>query len=113
MWVDLESLSWWLQFVLTVAGVVGVVVVPVWRMLRKSKKGQEDLKEAILTLVKVKLDQLCNDIIIEKKITTEQLENIELLYQSYHGLGGNHGMQNKVDRCRGLELCDKRERKSV
>ena len=40
MWVDLESLSWWLQFVLTVAGVVGVVVVPVWRMLRKSKKGQ-------------------------------------------------------------------------
>lgn len=111
MTINLESVQWWLQFILAIIAVVTTIGAPLMMMLKKYRKalsaaceGTEKVQAAVLTLIKVKLDQICNDILLQGWITVEQLENLELLFDSYHNCGGNHGMKNKVDRCRQLPV---------
>lgn len=55
----------------------------------KRDKEYNALKNGISAVLKDRLIQSCNYFNSVRGITTQQMQNIETLYQSYHNLGGN------------------------
>ena len=65
----------------------------------------KDLYEkALLAILYDRLFQLCQNYIAAKRISTEELKNLEHLYENYHRLGGNGTGTELYNRCCELPL---------
>lgn len=61
-------------------------------------------EKALLAILYDRLFQSCQNYIAEKRISTEELKNLEHLYENYHRLGGNGTGTELYNRCRELPL---------
>lgn len=99
--------EWWLKWAL---GILGAAIVAGFRLLYKRQKTAETRQAAL----EKGMQAILRDRILtsyyhyhEKgKITLHGLENVEAMYASYHGLGGNGTMTQLVKVLRELEVVD-------
>lgn len=79
-----------LQLLLTVlSGSLALLAVPIMRVYKNHKQKNEAIAMACLALLHSKLYARCETVICEKAITTQEIEELEALYEAYHALGGN------------------------
>lgn len=70
----------------------------------RQRKEQEALKEGVLALLHDRLYQGCRYHIHNKQIDSDELKNMEYLYNGYHALGGNGTGTELYERIKKLPL---------
>ena len=99
--------EWWLTWLL---GLIGAGILAGFRVLYKRQKDAEKRQEAL----KNGMQAILRDRILTSyyhyhdkgSITLHGMENVEAMYKSYHGLGGNGTMTHLVEVMRGMEIID-------
>ena len=99
--------KWWITWVL---GLIGTGIITGFRVLYKRQKAAEIRQTALESGVQA----ILRDLILtsyyhyhEKgQITLHGLENVEVMYKSYHDLGGNGTMTHLVEVMREMEVID-------
>lgn len=88
-------------------GVGGCMFIITWffrKMYKRFIQDQNALRESVLAINYDRLRQACRYHISRKKISTEELRNLEYLYKGYHALGGNGAGTELYSRCMKLEI---------
>lgn len=82
-----------LKILQTILGIVGILTtllfIPIYKLVKKNMALRIANADGCLALLHSKLYARCQEIICEGTISTQELEEIEALYEAYHGLGGN------------------------
>ena len=60
-----------------------------WCKIKGQETEQHLLKEGILALLHDRIYSECMKMLSEQEISLTEFQNIEMLYRSYHALGGN------------------------
>lgn len=68
---------------------LGAVVGFLWHRLGKTIEEQKALKSGVLAMLHDRLYQSCTHYMKEGWIDTAGMSNIRVIYEAYHGLGGN------------------------
>lgn len=119
--IDASEIVWWVGAATAVGGFVAAIVLPVRRLLRKYEKMLTDfqasetcqtkltadvtaIKKATLAQIKVKINKLCDNALRRGYILPRELEEVELLFESYTPLGGNGVTASKVTAIRKLPI---------
>ncbi len=89
-------------------GVVLSGITLVLRLIYKRVKTQltesELTKDGTLALLHDRLYHACNVYITQGEITTDDLKNLEYMYESYHALGGNGTCTALYTKCQNLKI---------
>lgn len=95
--------EYWVQLTAIASGTFAVLRLIVKK--RKEEKAEQGaLKEGVLALLHDRLYQGCTHHINNGYITTEELKNMEYLYNGYHELGGNGTGTELYERVKDLPL---------
>lgn len=99
--------EWWLTWAL---GIIGAGIIGGFQVLYKRQKAAEVRQSALENGVQAILrDRILTSYYHYHEkgtITLHGLENVEAMYNSYHGLGGNGTMTQLVKALRELEVVD-------
>jgi hypothetical protein len=99
--------KWWITWAL---GLIGTGILAGFRVLYKRQKAAEIRQAAIESGMQAILrDRILTSYYHYHEkgtITLHGLENVEAMYNSYHGLGGNGTMTQLVKTLRELEVVD-------
>ena len=93
--------KYWLEFFFS--GVLALLGAG-YRKLNLKLKEQGKMKEGILAILHDRLYQVCRFYIHQGWIDVESMKNVEYLYDSYHGLGGNGTGTELYDRVNSLPI---------
>lgn len=72
--------------------------------IKKDNEEQQTLKLGMVALLHDSLFTRCGEYITRGSLTTNEFENLTVLYNSYHALGGNGAGTALYDRCKELEI---------
>lgn len=79
-----------IQSVLAVTGALTTLLfIPIYKIIKKNTALHTANADGCLALLHSKLYMRCEEIICDGCISTQELEEIEALYDAYHELGGN------------------------
>lgn len=97
--------KYWLEvlFGLLVSG-AGVGLKLIYSRGKKREEEDKKVKAGTLALLHDKLYHRCNEYIAISHISTDELKNLEYLYDSYSALGGNGTCKKLYERCQSLEI---------
>lgn len=70
-------------------GVLGAAVGFLWKKLLDMVKEQKHLHDGVLAMLHDRLYQSCTYWLKQGYIDTAGMSNIRIIYEAYHGLGGN------------------------
>lgn len=65
---------------------------------------QQTIKTGLISILHDKIYHLCTQYLDEGEISTQDLKNLEYLYEGYSGLGGNGTGEELYNRCKKLPL---------
>lgn len=83
-------IKYWLECLFsTVLALIGAGLKYVVGKVKQEHEEQQDLKDGVLALLHDRLYQYAEYLLAKDWLTTEDVENLEYLYQSYAALGGN------------------------
>lgn len=85
-------------------GAVIAVLTYIVRQLRAHRQKQNNIEQALLAITKDRLYQSCKFYLLNGKIDMQEMDNINMMFEIYQKLGGNHGMEAVIERVRNLEV---------
>ena len=92
-----------------VSSILGAILAFMGKSLIKYNKERKSLKDGIMWIQHDRLLTLCRHYLTEGEIGVEDLENLEGLYNSYKGLGGNGTIKKLYERIQNLRIKDEEE----
>lgn len=96
---------YWLEVLFgLVTTTFGVISKSLWNKVQADKNDRVLIREGLIALQHDRLYQMCNYWLSKGKITVTGLENLEVVYASYHSLGGNHTGTTLHERCKSLPV---------
>ena len=97
--------NYWLEFAFTlIVTFLSFLIKRLYSKFKQELTTQKLLKEGMIAILHDRLYQLCTKYLDKGEITVDELENLELLYVSYHNLGGNGTGTALFNRCKGLKI---------
>lgn len=97
--------EYWLEALFTGAlSLLSLLTKRLYNKLKQELTTQKLLKDGMIAMLHDRLYQLCTNYIANDGITVDELENLELLYNSYHNLGGNGTGTALFNRCKDLKI---------
>ena len=97
--------EYWLETLFTGAlSLLSLLTKRLYNKLKQELTTQKLLKEGMIAILHDRLYQLCTKYLDKGEITADELENLELLYVSYHNLGGNGTGTALFNRCKDLKI---------
>ncbi len=92
MTVDVGALADWAKAITAIVACLGLVVVPIHKTLKQTKKDNAALMAGIQVLLHFRLERECRRVLDRGSIDVEEQQAISDIYNAYHDLGGNgHG----------------------
>lgn len=88
----------------TLFGAVIAVLTYIVRQLRTHRQKQNNIEQALLAITKDRLYQSSKSYLLNGKIDIQEMDNINMMFEIYQKLGGNHGMEAVIERVRNLEV---------
>lgn len=70
----------------------------------KESQEQDLLKSGVIALLHDRIYTLCQEYLKQGEITTDDLDNLGMLYESYHSIGGNGTGTQLYKRCCNLKI---------
>ena len=99
--------EWWIEWLL---GILGASIIAGFRVLykrqKKAEKRQEALESGMQAILRDRILTSYYHYHERGNITVHGLENVNLMYESYHALGGNGTMTTLVNAMREMEVID-------
>lgn len=73
---------------------------------KQEKESQEQalLRAGVIALLHDRIYTLCQEYLKQGEITTDDLDNLGMLYESYHSIGGNGTGTQLYKRCCNLKI---------
>lgn len=97
--------KYWLEFAFTlIVTFLSFLIKRLYSKFKQEITTQKLLREGMIAMLHDRLYQLCTNYIANGEITVDELENLELLYNSYHNLGGNGTGTALFNRCKDLKI---------
>lgn len=97
--------NYWLEFAFTlIVTFLSFLIKRLYSKFKQELTTQKLLKEGMIAILHDRLYQLCTKYLDKGEITVDELENLELLYVSYHNLGGNGTGTALFNRCKDLKI---------
>ena len=98
-------LKYWVEaiFGLVLAG-FGVAFRFAYRKILEQLKGQKMTQQGLVAILHDLIYKNCTEYLDRGSITTDELENLTTMYETYHELGGNGTATTIYTRCCGLEI---------
>lgn len=97
--------NYWLEFAFTlIVTFLSFLIKRLYSKFKQELTTQKLLKEGMIVILHDRLYQLCTKYLDKGEITVDELENLELLYVSYHNLGGNGTGTALFNRCKDLKI---------
>lgn len=97
--------KYWLEFAFTlIVTFLSFLIKRLYSKFKQEITTQKLLKDGMIAMLHDRLYQLCTNYIANDEITVDELENLELLYNSYHNLGGNGTGTALFNRCKDLKI---------
>lgn len=87
-----------------ISGGVLYILKHVQSDIKKDLKDKSIIKQGVVALLHNSLFRSCEDYLTRGEITTDELDNLEALYESYHSLGGNGTGTALYERCKNLKI---------
>lgn len=98
-------LKYWVEFLLSaIAGGLGFITKKLYSRVQSEIAEQKLLKEGITALQHNCLFIECRQCIARGEVTVEELQNLEMLYTSYHALGGNGTGTALYEKVKALQI---------
>lgn len=96
-------IKYWIEVLFSaIIGIIGYIV----KQLKEHKNKERNIEQALLAITKDRLYQGCKFFLSKDEIDIQELDNINMLFDTYTKLGGNHGMEAIVNRVRSLKVVE-------
>ncbi len=83
-------IHYWLEALFSVVlAFISIQTKILWKKIQRERIEQELMKEAMLSILHDRLFQVGHYLLVKKKVTVDELENLEFMYKRYTALGGN------------------------
>lgn len=97
--------QYWIEalFAAVLSGIT-VVLRLIYKRVKAQLTDSELTKSGTLALLHDRLYHACNEYIKQGEISTDDLRNLEYMYNSYHALGGNGTCTALYKKCQNLKI---------
>lgn len=103
MWETLKS-KWIEAICAATVAAFTFVLKKTYGKIKKDNEEQQTLKLGMVAILHDSLFTHCGEYITRGSITTSEFENLTVLYNSYHALGGNGAGTALYERCKELKI---------
>lgn len=93
--------KYWLE---ALFGLALALLGAAYKKLQNKVKEQEQIKQGVIAMLHDRLTQSCLYFIGKGQITITELDNITMMYNAYHGLGGNGTGTELYERVKEVDI---------
>ncbi len=90
--------------ILTALGTIWATIFKIVKPIQKLVERSNDNEKSNLMLMKYHIKEMCNRSLKRGYLWSEELDDINEMYESYVKKGGNGSAKSRVERCRNLPI---------